>query len=89
MRILRHFVLQDSLLHYYLDADDPVPRKTMELTGCSVIAVKPTTLDGMEYFPFVITHPKSPITYNLSTTSKEAADGWIAAITGQKKNKHW
>jgi len=54
----------------------------MELTGCSVIAVKSTTLDGVEYFPFVITHPKSPITYNLSSTSKEAADEWTAAITG-------
>lgn len=82
MELNRHFVLQDTLLHYYLDADDPVPRKTLELTGCSVVMVKSTFVDGVEYFPFVITHPKSPINYNLSSDSKAVADSWVAAIAG-------
>lgn len=78
----RHFVLQESLLHYYIDADDPVPRKTLDVSGCSAIAIKSTIVDGVEYFPFVITHPKSPITYNLASVTKTDSDAWLTAILG-------
>lgn len=76
----RHFTLQDNFLHYSLEADDPVPRDTMDLTGCSVTSSKAVTVDGVEYYPFVITHPKSTKTYNLSSTSKLETDVWVAKI---------
>ena len=66
----RHFVLQDNFLHYYLEPDDPVPRNTLDLTGCSITTTKSVTVDGVEYFPFVITHPKSKTPYHLSSDSK-------------------
>lgn len=76
----RHFTLQDNFLHYSLEADDPVPRDTMDLTGCSVTTSKSVIVDGVEYYPFVITHPKSTKTYNLSSTSKLETDVWVAKI---------
>ncbi len=76
----RHFVLQDCFLHYYIDADDPVPRNTMDLSGCSVTTIKSAVVEGVEYFPFVITHPKSTKTYNLSATTKLETDIWVAKI---------
>lgn len=76
----RHFVLQDCFLHYYLDADDPVPRNTLDLTGCSVTSSKAVIVDGIEYFPFTISHPKSKTNYNLSSDSKLEADIWVAKI---------
>ncbi len=76
----RHFVLQDNFLHYYLEPDDPAPRNSLDLTGCSVTTSKSVTVEGVEYFPFVITHPKSKNPYNLSTTSKLEADTWVAKL---------
>lgn len=76
----RHFCLQDTFLHYYIETDDPIPRKSMDLSGCSVTAIKPVIVDGAEYFPFVITHPKSTKAYNLSSDSKYEADMWIERI---------
>jgi hypothetical protein len=66
----RHFVLQDNFLHYYLEPDDAVPRNTLDLTGCSVTTTKSVFVDGVEYFPFIITHPKSKAPYHLSSDSK-------------------
>lgn len=76
----RYFVLQDSLLMYYLNQDDQVAKNTLDVTGCTVTSVKPVSVDNMEYFPFVITHPKSGVTYNLSSDNKLDADSWIARI---------
>lgn len=76
----RLFVLQDNFLHYYLEADDPLPRNSLDLTGCNVTTSKPMIVDGNEYFPFVISHPKSTKSYNLSSDSKLEADIWIAKI---------
>jgi hypothetical protein len=76
----RHFVLQDCFLHYYLDAEDPVPRNTLDLTGCNVTSSKSVIVDGIEYFPFTISHPRSKVNYNLSSDSKLDADIWVAKI---------
>lgn len=76
----RHFVLQDCFLHYYLEADDPLPRATLDLTGCSVTSSKAVFVDGVEYFPFTISHPRSKATYHLSSDSKLDADMWVAKI---------
>jgi hypothetical protein len=76
----RHFVLQDSFLHYYIDAEDPVPRNTLDLSGCSVTTIKSTVVEGIEYFPFVITHPKTTKTYNLSSITKLETDIWVSKI---------
>jgi hypothetical protein len=76
----RYFVLQDCVLHYYLDADEPVPRNTLDLTGCNVVSQKAVSVDGIEYFPFTISHPHSKITYNLSCDSKLEADIWVSKI---------
>lgn len=78
----RRFTLQDSLLHYYLENSDEasVPRKTMELCGCSVIDVKPTKVGDVDYYPFVISHPSSALTYNLASTSKEETNDWVSKI---------
>lgn len=76
----RHFVLQDNFLHYYLEADDPAPRNTLDLSGCSVTNSKSVVLDGVEYFPFAISHPKSKTPYHLSSDSKLDADTWVAML---------
>lgn len=76
----RHFVLQDNFLHYYIDSEDPVPRNTMDLSGTTVTSIKSTVVEGVEYFPFVITHPKSTKTYNLAATTKKDTDQWVAKI---------
>lgn len=75
----RHFVLQDNLLHYFIDNVDPTPRNTLDLTGASINILKPVTVDGVEYFPFAITHPRSS-PYNLSTTNKLESDLWVAKL---------
>lgn len=73
-----HF--QDCYLHYYLDADEPLPRATLDLTGCNVVTNKSLIVDGVEYFPFTISHPRSKLVYNLSSDSKLDADIWVAKI---------
>ena len=77
----RHFKLQDVFLHYYLEKDDINPRKSMELTGCSVDIIKPTKVGDVEYFPLIISHPKSTKAYNLATLAKADCDAWVDAIS--------
>jgi hypothetical protein len=76
----RHFVLENNLLSYYLEADDPSPRLTLDLSGCSVSTTKSVSVDGIEYFPFVITHPKTGKSYYLSCDSKLETDMWVAKL---------
>lgn len=83
----RHFVLDEQFLHYYENKSDPVPRKSMQVFECTVTAVRPTKVGDTEFFPFVISHPKSTKTYNLATTSKADADSWISAITDLSKKQ--
>jgi hypothetical protein len=77
----RHFVLHDDFLHYFVNSSDILPKKSMQITGCTVTPVRPTKLGEVEYFPFVISHPTSQKTYNLSADNKKDADEWMAAIT--------
>jgi len=82
----RHFVLDDCFLHYYTNKDDDLPRKSMQIFGCTVKSVHSAKVGDMEYFPFVISHPKSTKTYNLSADSKAAADKWITALKNASAN---
>ena len=81
----RHFALQDVFLHYYLEKDDLNPRKSLDLTGCSVDIIKTHKVDDTEYFPFIVSHPKSAKMYNLAALSKKDADDWVAAISKAAK----
>ena len=77
----RHFVLQDTFLHYFLDANDTVPRNTMVLIGCTVSALPKTTKVGtQEIYPFLISHPKSTVSYFVAAESKQIMDEWIEVI---------
>jgi hypothetical protein len=76
----RHFVLQDNLLSYYIEQDDASPRNTLDLSGCSVSTLKSVNVDGVDYYPFVITHPKTSKSYYLSSDSKLEADIWVAKL---------
>eukprot|EP01035_Chromulina_nebulosa_P018913 gene18913-24717_t len=79
----RKFVLQDTFLHYYLENDDTIPKKTMDINGCYLIEVKPNKVGDTEYFPFVISHPKSTKTYNLAALSKNESIDWMNKIKEQ------
>ena len=81
----RLFELQDNFLHYYMEESDPLPKGSMDICGCSVTSIKPTKVDGVEYFPFVITHPNDARTYNLASDKKSTADEWIAKIIEASK----
>lgn len=81
----RHFVLQENFLHYYIEAGDPVPKNSMDITGCTVQSVKSTKVGDVEYFPFVITHPKESTAYNLAADMKSVADAWIEKISEASK----
>jgi len=76
----RHFVLQDTFLHYFLDGSDTVPRNTMDLIGATITPVKQTKVGSKEVFPFVISHSKSTICYNLAAETKTESEEWIKAI---------
>lgn len=76
----RHFVLQDSFLHYYIEADDPVPRNSLQLSGCIVSDPKPIRVGDTEYFRFDITHPKDTKPYSLSSLTKIDAEDWIGKV---------
>jgi len=74
----RHFVLQDGILQYYIDAVDTTPRGTIDLGGSSVSTDKPVNVDGIDYFPFIISKGKQQ--YYLSSDNKLDADIWVAKI---------
>lgn len=77
----RYFTLDDNFLNYYMQKGDIIPRKSMQIFGATITVVKPTKAGDVEYFPFVISHPKTTKVYNLSATSKAEVDTWIAALT--------
>lgn len=76
----RYFVLDDYFLHYYIKKGDDLPRKSIQLFGSNVTVVRSTRVGDVDYYPFVISHPKSTKTYNFSVDSKELADQWIAVL---------
>lgn len=80
-------MLQDKLLQYYLNEEDPVARGQLLLDGCRVQPLR----DGQTYsvkrdgesvplFPFSITHPDSSQAYHLATTSEQETDEWMRAL---------
>lgn len=76
----RYFVLDDYFLHYYLKKGDDLPKKSIQVFGSTITVVRSTRVGEIEFFPFVVSHPKSTKTYNFSVDSKELADKWIAAL---------
>lgn len=83
----RQFVLQDTLLHYYLDSDrSSDPRGTMEISGCSIEATKTTTVDGVTYYPFVIKSGESSQSIHLASTSVTDTTSWVIAL-GKASNR--
>ena len=50
------------------------------MSGCLVDAVKPTKVGESEYYPFLVSHPKSTKCYNLAATSVKEAESWVNAI---------
>jgi hypothetical protein len=76
----RYFVLDDFFLHYYMKKGDDLPKKSIQVFGSSVTIVRSTRVGEIDYYPFVLSHPKSSKTYNFSVDSKELADQWIAAL---------
>jgi hypothetical protein len=52
-------------------------------TESGTIVVTETNIkksNEVEYYPFLISHPKSSMVYRLSTTSKDDRDSWVAAL---------
>lgn len=76
----RYFVLDDFFLHYYLKKGDDLPKKSIQIFGGTVTVVRSTRVGEVEYYPFVVSHPKSTKTYNFSVDSKQLADQWISAL---------
>jgi len=76
----RDFVLQGTFLHYYMQKDDITPKKSMDVSGCSVIAVGKTKVGDQTLFPFVISHPSSTKSYNLASDTPEGTASWVDVI---------
>lgn len=76
----RKFILVENMLHYFLEPDDPIPRKSMDLSGCSISTVRSARIGEVEYFPFVISHPKSAKSYNLSSDSRSEMEDWVSRL---------
>ena len=53
----------------------------MDVVGCLVEKIKPTMVGDIEYFPFVVSHPKATKTYKLAAANQNDCDTWIASIT--------
>jgi hypothetical protein len=76
----RKFILCDTILHYFMEPDDPIPKKSMDISGCTITAVRAARVGEVEYYPFVISHPKSAKSYNLSSDSKAEVDDWLEKL---------
>ena len=78
----RYFTLDKRFLHYYLDADDALPRGSFQLVrGMAIESLQPNiTASKLTYYPFLISHPSSETTIKLSTPSLEERAAWILAF---------
>lgn len=77
----RYFVLKDTFLQYYVDADNSTPRGSMDVIGCSISSEQPIEVDEEIYYPFVITSGENKnLQYHLATDNKLDADVWVAKI---------
>lgn len=91
----RHFRLEDQMLHYYLDANDPAPRKSLLLANCTITPlpdmVNTSTGDGdpqkNTFFAFMISHPENSKSYKLAATSAVARNRWVEALTAAAESE--
>jgi len=86
----RLFVLDGLILHYYLQADDPAPRKSILLMGCAIELLPEERSSsgsgsGKSFFPFVISHAKSAKVYSLATTTSESREEWVKVLETASK----
>lgn len=77
----RYFVLDENFLCYYLQKGDMAPKKYLQMFGASITPVRPTKVGEVEYYPLVISHPKTTKVYNLAASTKGEAETWIKALT--------
>ena len=76
----RDFALQGSFLHYYLEKNDITPKKSMDVSGSSIIELPKVTVGALELYPFVITHPSTTKSYNLASADQNERKIWVRAI---------
>jgi hypothetical protein len=67
---------------------EQAPHKSIDLCGASLVEVKANRVGEMEYFPFVLSHPKCNKTYNFAATTKADADDWINKIKHVCNQQH-
>lgn len=83
----RYFVLDENFLHYYLKEGDDIPKKSLQIFGCSITVIKSSKAGETEYYPFVLAHPKSTKIYNFSTHSKAETDAWVTILTDMARRE--
>ncbi|GMI09625.1 hypothetical protein TrVE_jg9693 [Triparma verrucosa] len=74
----RLFVLDPPILHYYLEASDPAPRKSIFLTGCTITPEswgEDSSSPGMK-----ISHPSTSVTYHLGCRDGRERDEWVEEL---------
>ena len=80
----RHFILQDSLLSYYVDASDPNPKNTLDISGCTITPGSSFREDDVDLYPFVIIPPHASTSvlkkYHLSADTLQTSESWILAL---------
>eukprot|EP00968_Pinguiococcus_pyrenoidosus_P023285 scaffold3687_cov240-Pinguiococcus_pyrenoidosus.AAC.5 len=89
----RTFELRGGVLRYWINADDPLPRATLQLYGATISSVNRTPdtplfrddVTGKAFFPFVISHPEHSKKWNLAATSFEELRLWIEILTAASK----
>ncbi len=77
----RHFVLKSNILHYYLDIDDNDPKKSLDLTGCTIGQAKVTKVNDTDYYALTITQPNTSRSYNIASLTQESADEWVDVLS--------
>lgn len=80
----RYFVLDSSLLHYYLHEADRNPRGCIDLSdGMSTVtdpqSIPPATQTTHTY-AFTLSHPESSTEFHLSSSNISDAIAWVHAI---------
>jgi len=77
----RLFVLDSQLLHYYINPDDPAPKRTIFLLGCTISRTAEEDGEGGKtFYPFVVSHQKSAKEYHLAALSSEVREEWVAKL---------
>ena len=90
----RYFVLKENskCLQYYLNRDDNMPRKTMDISECQITDVKKGGIGskkgGKVYYQFTISCAKSPSSYKLASPSMNQAQLWISALQSRSSISH-